>query len=91
MYNTTFTDKNGELTHKPWLAEKLLSDRRIPPRGSDVARYTFMVPAETALPLKVKATLRYRSAPQTYVDEVMGDSAFQLPIIDMAVAQADIS
>ncbi|MBE3065828.1 MAG: hypothetical protein IMZ73_00135 [Chloroflexi bacterium] len=88
---TTFTNKDGQPTHKPWLAEKLLSDRRIPPRVSDSAKYTFSVPGEASLPLRVKATLRYRSAPQAYVDEVMGDSSFRLPIIDMAVAQSDVS
>ncbi|MHB1390805.1 MAG: multiheme c-type cytochrome [Thermoleophilia bacterium] len=91
MYNTTFTDKDGQPTHKPWLAEKLLYDRRIPPRGVDTADYAFMVPADAPLPLRVTATLHYRTAPQSYVNEVMGDSAFQLPIIDMAVAQSDIS
>ncbi|MHB0866722.1 MAG: multiheme c-type cytochrome [Thermoleophilia bacterium] len=91
MYNTTFTDKDGQPTHKPWLADKLLYDRRIPPRGSDAADYSFMVPAEASLPLRAQATLHYRTAPQAYVDEVMGDESFPLPIIDMAVAQLDIS
>lgn len=90
MYHTIFEDREGKPTHKPWLAEKLLSDRRIPPRGTDTAEYSFTA-ENAASPLHVQATLHYRTAPQAYVDEVMGSAAIEIPVIDMASASADIT
>jgi hypothetical protein len=89
MYHTVFADKEGNPTHKPWLAESLLSDRRIPPRETDLARYSFDA-GEAATPLRVQATLNYRTASQSYVDEVMGSDAIEIPVIGMASASAEI-
>ncbi|MHB9112745.1 MAG: multiheme c-type cytochrome [Thermoleophilia bacterium] len=90
MYQTLFKDKDGQTTHKPWLADEILSDNRIPPMGSVTEKYSVPVPDGTAMPLTVKANLRYRTASQSVVDEVMGDDAIEIPIIDMASATAEV-
>jgi hypothetical protein len=90
MYQTIFKDKDGQATHKPWLAAETLSDRRIPPMGSVTEKYSVMVPAGTAMPLSIKASLRYRTASQSVVDELMGDEAIEIPVIDMASATAEV-
>jgi hypothetical protein len=90
MYQTLFKDKDGQTTHKPWLAAEILSDKRIPPMGSMTEKYSVPVPPGTAMPLKIKVTLRYRTASQAVVDEVMGDEAIEIPVIDMASATAEV-
>jgi len=90
MYQTLFKDKDGQTTHKPWLADEILSDKRIPPMGSVTEKYSVPVPAGTSLPLTVKASLRYRTASQAMVDELMGDEAIEIPVIDMASATAEV-
>jgi hypothetical protein len=91
IYHTVLEDKNGDATHKPWQAAGILSDHRIPPMGTVGESYGFDVPADVALPLTVNVTLKYRSAPQTVVDELLGDDAPTLPIIDMTSATATIN
>lgn len=90
MYQTLFKDKDGQTTHKPWLADEILSDKRIPPMGSMTEKYSVPVPSGTAVPLKIMVTLRYRTASQAVVDEVMGDEAIEIPVIDMASATAEV-
>ncbi|MDO8735644.1 MAG: multiheme c-type cytochrome [Thermoleophilia bacterium] len=89
MYQTLFSDKDGQPTHKPWLAVATLSDNRIPPMGSATEKYSVTVPAGTSMPLTVKAGLRYRTASQSFVDELMGVDAVEMPVIDMANATAE--
>lgn len=91
MYQSLFKDKDGQPTHKPWLAEEILSDNRIPPMGSSTEKYSIPVPAGTAMPLTVNATLRYRTASQSLVNELFGADAMQIPAIDMTSAMAEVN
>ncbi|MHB8792145.1 MAG: multiheme c-type cytochrome [Thermoleophilia bacterium] len=88
MYQSLFKDKDGQTTHKPWLADEILSDKRIPPMGSITEKYSVSVPGGTAMPLTIKTSLRYRTASQSVVDELMGEEAIEIPVIDMASATA---
>lgn len=88
IYRTVFKDKDGQPTLKPWLAESILSDHRVPPAGSVTENYSVPLPAGASMPLTVKATLRYRTAPQDLVDALMEKGTLALPIIDMASATA---
>ena len=90
MYQTLFRDKDGQTTHKPWLAAEILSDKRIPPMGSVTEKYSVPVPAGSSMPLTVKAVLRYRSASQFLVDQLMGADAIDMPITDMASATTEV-
>ncbi len=84
LYQTTFKDKDGNPTHKPWLAVETLSDHRVPPQGSLTESYKVPVPADASLPLTMQATRRYRPAPQPLVDDLLGKGTLVLPVIDMA-------
>lgn len=65
-------------------AVQILSDKRIKPGGYSVEDFTFTVPADAKLPLAFDAKMRYRSAPQWLINEVLGVKAPKLPVFDMA-------
>lgn len=88
IYRTIFRDKDGQPTLKPWFAESILSDHRVPPAGSVTENYRVPLPTGTGMPLSIKATLLYRSAPQDLVDDLMDEETFEFPIIEMASASA---
>ena len=91
MYNTEFADADGNPTEKPWMAVSVIRDKRIPPGGSDIQKFNTAVPVDAKLPLTVVATLHYRSASSSLVEELLGKNAAVLPIVDMASAQATIN
>ena len=91
VFHTVFADADGQATHLPWEAEGLLSDKRIPPMGTVTDSYSIPLPEGVALPLTIKATLHYRTAPQSLVDELLGDETFVLPVIDMVTAETAVS
>jgi len=88
VYNTVVADKAGKPTLRFWLAEKIVSDKRIPPQETVTERYSFLVPADAQSPFAVEVILRYRSAHQPVIDELFGKGEFILPIIDMVGAKA---
>jgi len=90
IYNTVVADSSGKPTHKVWRAEKIIYDHRIPPKESVTETYSFKVPNSSPGPFTVETVLKYRSAPQEFVDELLGKDSFELPITDMASASAKI-
>lgn len=90
IYNTTFEDADGNITHLPWEAEKVYSDMRIPPMGTIGQNFTVTLPGDAMMPLSISAKLNYRTAPQSVVDELLEDEAFEVPIIEMTTAQASV-
>ena len=84
IYQTVFTDADGNATHLPWEAVEVLSDNRVPPMGTLGEKYMVALPADAVLPLTITARLNYRTAPQSMVDELLGDEAFHVPVIEMA-------
>jgi hypothetical protein len=84
IFKTVLGDASGKPTDNVALATQVLSDHRIPPKGSDTSGYTFSLPADASAPLTVKATLRYRSASQELANELLGSEAPSLPVVDMA-------
>ncbi len=91
IFGTVVGDASGKPTANLALATHVLFDRRIPPKGYDRAGYTLLLPADAAAPLNIKATLRYRLAPQELVNELLGKEAPRLPIIDMASASLAVA
>ena len=91
VFGTVIGDASGKPTHNLVLATHVLFDRRIPPKGYDRAGYALLLPADAAGPLNIIATLRYRSAPQELVNELLGKEAPRLPIIDMASASLAVA
>jgi len=81
-------DKDGKHTVKPWEIVRFEYVKTIPPKGSSLEAYSFLVPADARLPLDIKAVLRYRSYPQSVANLLLGKDAPVLPIVDMAEKSA---
>jgi hypothetical protein len=64
----------------------MVSDTRIPPKGQAVVNYTISGSLKALRGATITATLRYRSAPQSVINSLLGTSAPVLPVIDMATA-----
>lgn len=88
-YITIFGDSNGKPTDKVWEASTILSDKRIPPKKSSLEIFTFDL-RNASGPVTVKASLKYRSAPQYLMDYLFGEGQMQLPIITMVETSAEV-
>ncbi|WP_440947257.1 multiheme c-type cytochrome [Methanosarcina sp. T3] len=84
IYHTVFADSEGNPTVKVWEAESILSDNRIKPKSSVVEKHPFSMPQNASNPISVKAVLHYRSASQEHINELFGEGAYSVPVIDMA-------
>jgi hypothetical protein len=71
-------------------AVQVLSDKRIRPKGYSVEPYAFLVPREAQGRVELRATVRYRSAPQFLINELLGKDAPTLPIFNMATTKQKI-
>jgi hypothetical protein len=89
MYNTVIGNKDGPVMNVA-LADRILYDYRIPPKGFRVEKYAFMIPDNVQFPIRIEAVLNYRSASQPFANAIMGDKAPEIPVIDMVRATADI-
>lgn len=91
MYNTILGNSKGEPVINIALADRVLQDHRIPPKGFDIASYSFFIPGYVHEPLNVQATLRYRSCSQSFANAALKEKAPKIPIVDMAKANINIS
>jgi hypothetical protein len=91
IYHTVFGDENGKPTLHVWSATHIISDNRIPPKGKKEEHFCCFLPNDVKPPLKIKAVLHYRSAPQDVVDALLGEKSMKLPIIDMAEVSTEIN
>ncbi len=83
-YHTVFGDASGKHTEKVWLAEKILFDNRIPPKGYSIENYNFTIPKNAEKPVTITARLNYVSASQELSDLLLGKGKVRPPIIEMA-------
>ncbi len=90
MYNTLLGNSKGEPVLNVAKADRILSDKRIPPKGFSIETYTFYIPDDAVAPVNVTATLKYRSAPQSLVDLLLGKDALEIHAVDMAGASGKI-
>ncbi len=90
IFNSSAVDKDGHHTVKPWEMVRFEYNRTIPPKGSALERFSFLVPKEAKGPLQVKVALRYRSYPQEVANLLLGAGAPVLPIVDMATVSRTI-
>ena len=73
ILQTQFADATGKVTHRIWLAESVLTDRRIAPRATDSQEYSVELdPA--ASPARISVRLWYRSSHQDFIDELFSDT-----------------
>jgi len=91
VFNAVAVDEKGNPTHKPWEISHFSRVRVIPPKGSDISTYTFLLPGKiTKGELTVKAVLRYRSFSQELADHLLGEGAVKVPVLDMVSAQVPL-
>jgi hypothetical protein len=90
IYNTVLGDELGRPTWKVWAATQILSDHRIPPKGYRIERYAAYIPPDVEPPLKIRAALNYRSASPHLVKILLGDEAFEIPVIEMTTAETSV-
>ncbi|MGB2690455.1 MAG: multiheme c-type cytochrome [Desulfobacterales bacterium] len=83
VYYTQLGNEKGEPVLNVAMADRILYDRRIPPKGYLIEKYAFQIPSDTVSPLTVEAVLKYRSASQSLAKELLGESAPKIPVIDM--------
>jgi len=90
VFNAEAVDAAGHHTVKPWEIVRFNYNHTIPPKGFAEREFAFLVPESASGPLRVAATLRYRSYPQALANELLGEQAPVLPVVDMARAAGSI-
>ncbi len=92
MYKTVLGEGGQE--RKPTfflpVAVQVLSDKRIRPRGYSIEPYAVYLPKNLQGPVEIEVTVRYRSAPQFLINEMLGKDAPVLPIFDMGFAKQTV-
>ena len=83
LYYTQLGNDKGEPELNVAKADRILFDRRIPPKGYLIEKFAFQIPPDAVSPLTVEATLKYRSAPQSLAKVLLKESAPDIPVIDM--------
>jgi len=83
IFDVYAVDENGQHTLKPWKIDHFLWNRTIPPKGMAIETYTIMIPRGIRKEVKFIVKLRYRSYPQSLVNQLLKDKAFTVPVIDM--------
>lgn len=89
-YHTVFGDASGLPTEKVWLAEKILFDNRIPPKGHSTEYYNFTIPENAKKPITISARLNYVSVSQELADLLFGEGKVRPPVIEMTSANYTI-
>ena len=89
LFRALAVDAKGQPTWKPWEVDRIAEDSSIPAKQS--ARVAYQVPvAADAGPLRVDATLRYRSFSQQIADDYLKREGYKVPVVPMASARATV-
>jgi len=91
IFHTKLGNEKGEPVINPALADRILYDHRVPPKGFQIERFAFYIPESAVSPLKVTATLKYRSASQELANTLLGENGPIMPVVDMAVIENTIT
>lgn len=91
IFNTVLGDAMGNPVVNVAMATHVLRDYRIPPKGYTENKFYFLIPKDAASPLHVRATLKYRSAPQKLVNDLLKDKTVELAVIDMAMDEMNVN
>jgi len=90
LYHTELGSKDGASVNNVAKADRILYDLRIPPKGYLLQNFSFSIPDSAVSPLRVEATLKYRSASQALANTLLGDTAPKIPVIDMVSISEEI-
>jgi hypothetical protein len=91
LYHTILGNDKGEPVVNIAKASKVLYDHRIPPKDHVIEKFSFSIPSDAVSPVSIEATLKYRSISQPLVQELMGDEAPVMPVIDMVSDYEDFT
>ncbi len=91
IFNAKIVDKEGNPTLKPWKMDHIEYDHSIKAKESRTSTYKLNIPADAQSPLTISATLRYRSFPQSFINELFKDKTFTIPIADMTAKKAELN
>jgi hypothetical protein len=83
IYYTQLGNIKGEPVLNVALADRILYDYRIPPKGYLIEKYAFQIPSDAVSPFTVEAALRYRSVSQSLAKTLLGDRAPNIPVVEM--------
>lgn len=83
IYYTQLGNKKGEPVVNVALADRILFDRRIPPKGYLIEKYAFQMPSDAVSPITVEAVLNYRSVSQSLAKALLGKHAPNIPVVEM--------
>lgn len=89
VFQTILGNNMGDPVVNVAMADRVLYDHRIPPKGYSLETYSFIIPEDAVFPLKVDVTLKYRSASPGLAKTLLGESAPEIPVIDM-VSSSDV-
>jgi len=84
IYYTQLGNIKGEPVLNVALADRILYDHRVPPKGYLLEKYAFQIPSDAASPFTVEAVLKYRSLSQSLAKSLLGNRAPNIPIVEMA-------
>lgn len=87
VYYTQLGNEAGEPVINIAKADRILYDHRIPPKGYALEKYVFKIPSDAVSPLTLEAALNYRSLSQGLARTLLGESAPEIPVIEMVRAK----
>ncbi len=90
VFTSVLHDKDGNVTYWPWEAVKIASEYLIHPKETKHEIFRFEVPGATKPPYVVRATLRYRTAPQDVLDTLFGKGELTVETVDMTAAETTL-
>lgn len=88
ILGTVFGDGDGQPTHRIWRATSIISDRRIPPRGTDSQAY-HVTAVDRPEPASARARLWYRGSSPEFVNQVFSDSEEPVEVPQILMAEAE--
>ncbi len=89
-YFTQLGNSKGEPVINVAMADRILYDYRIPPKGYVIERYAFYIPVDAVSPLNVQVSLKYRSTSQRLARTLLGGDAPDIPVINMVKLEKEI-
>ncbi|MDD5772113.1 MAG: multiheme c-type cytochrome [bacterium] len=92
LFNTILGDKDGNPVINVALADRILYDHRILPKGYMVENYSFIIPENAVSPLQIETVLKYRSVAPSLLKTLLGGKTLgePVPVIDMAILSKKI-
>jgi mono/diheme cytochrome c family protein len=89
-YYTQLGNEKGEPVLNVALADRILYDYRIPPKGYVIEKYAFYIPDDVISPIKIDISLKYRSASQGLAKTLLGKDAPEIPVVVMTNLKEEI-